>query len=82
MNNRSNRLGLSDLDLDQEKGSGHYLEHTMNISKKDHILGHKRNFYAFQRLTIMISDHNAIQLEISNKKMALNIPWISPKIKI
>ena len=77
MNNRNNDPGLLDLDPihTQERGNGHSSGEHMNISpKKDHIVGQKRKFNAFPRLTIMISYHNAIKFKISNRRMASNIP--------
>jgi len=66
-------------------------------SKIDHILGYKSNLGNFKKVEIIssiFSDHNAIQLEINNKKksakntnmqrlnnMLLNNQWITKEIK-
>ena len=67
------------------------------FSKTDHILGYKSNLSNFKKIEIIssiFSDHNAIQLEINNKKktaknkdtwrlnnMLLNNKWITEEIK-
>ena len=67
------------------------------FSKIDHILGYKSNLGKFKKTEIIssiFSDHNAIQLEINNKKktakntntwrlnnMLLNNQWITEEIK-
>ena len=67
------------------------------FSKMDHILGYKSNLSNFKKIEIIssiFSDHNAIQLEINNKKtsakntntwrlnnMLLNNQWITEEIK-
>ena len=67
------------------------------FSKIDHILGYKSKFGNFKKIEIIssiFSDHNAIQLEINNKKetskntntwrlnnMLLNNQWITEEIK-
>lgn len=47
------------------------------FTKLDHILGHKTHFNKFKRIEIiqsMLSDHNGIKVEISNKKIAGKSP--------
>ena len=67
------------------------------FSKIDHILGYKSNLGNFKKIEIIpciLSDHNAIQLEINNKKktakntntwrinnMLLNNQWVTEEIK-
>ena len=67
------------------------------FSKIDHILGYKSNLSNFKKIEIIssiFSDHNAIWLEINNKKktvkntktwtlnnMLLNNQWITEEIK-
>ena len=67
------------------------------FSKIDHILGYKPNLCNFKKTEItssIFSDHNAIRLEINNKKktakntntwrlnnMLLNNQWITEEIK-
>ena len=44
------------------------------FSRRDHILGHKSSFSKFKKIEIIssiFSDHNAIRLEIDNKKTKL-----------
>ena len=62
------------------------------FSKIDHILGYKSNLGNFKKIEIIssiLSDHNAVYLEINNKKKTakntntwrLNNQWITEEIK-
>ena len=63
------------------------------FSKIDHILGYKSNLKKIEIISSIFPDHNAIQLEINNKKktakntntwrlnMLLNNQWITEEIK-
>jgi endonuclease/exonuclease/phosphatase (EEP) superfamily protein YafD len=37
------------------------------FSKIDHILGHKASLSKYMKIEIILSDHNAIKLELNNK---------------
>jgi exonuclease III len=56
------------------------------FSKTDHILGHKRSLNKFKKIKIipcMISDHNSIKLDLSNKRnhRKYSIQWVTKKIR-
>ena len=47
------------------------LQHTWNVSRTDHILGHKKALNMYKKIEIIpciFSDHNAMKLEINHKK--------------
>jgi exonuclease III len=49
------------------------------FSKIDHILGHKASFSKYKKIEIIpliLSDHNALKLEINNKKSVKNMQTI------
>jgi exonuclease III len=49
------------------------------FSKIDHILGHKASFNKYKKIEIIpciLSDHNALKLEINNKNAVKNMQTI------
>ena len=100
LNEALNQIDLIDIHRESHPKATEYTFFSSThgtFSKMDHILGYKSNLSNFKKIEIIssiFSNHNAIRLEINNKKktakntntwrlnnMLLNNQWITEEIK-